>query len=116
MALRTRYDRIKLVRNDTGPQLRITIIRIETNQPVNLTGATVNMHFRSEDTEKTVFSLPLTVLDNRAEQGEAVVVWRPGDLDQIPGDYTAEFEVIFPSGLIETAFETLDFRIRDEFG
>lgn len=105
---------IRLVQNDTGPQLRFTITDTLTNAAVDLTSATVVMHFRAINTEVLLFSRTATVLAP-ATNGVAILQWLSGDLDIDAGEYEGEVEVTFPTGLRETIFNILQFVVREEF-
>lgn len=104
---------IKLVRNDTAPQLRCTITDTITNLPVNLTSATVTLHFRAANSTTLIFSRVATITD--AVNGVAVVAWLVGDLDQDAGEYEGELEVVLSGGTRETIYNILQFELREEF-
>lgn len=106
--------RIRLVRNDTGPQVRLTITNQLTGLPVDLTGATVTLHFRNEVTGEFLFSRPLVVPALTAASGVAVIEWAADDLDQDAGDYEGEVEVVGADSIIQTIYYPLKFRIREE--
>lgn len=105
---------IKLVRNDTGPQLRFTITDTLTGAPINLTGATVTLHFRRVNTDTVLFSRQATVVPPGTD-GIAVLAWNVGDLDLDAGEYEGEVETVLASGLRETIYNTLQFVLREEF-
>jgi len=105
---------IRLVRNDTGPQLRLTITDSLSGAPVNLTGATVTLHFRKANTTDVLFSRQAVVLPPDTD-GIAVVTWSAGDLDLDAGEDEGEVETVLASGLRETIFDTLQFVLREEF-
>lgn len=106
-------NRIKLVKGDTGPLVRLALTSDNTGLPVDLTGATVTAHFKSVATGSFVFSRALTVL-TPATQGIAVIIWGATDLNQTPGDYNAEVEILFSSGVRQTVYDLVKFRIRDQ--
>jgi hypothetical protein len=108
-------NRIRLVRKDTGPQVQLTLTDDATGAAVNLSGATATLHLKSLTTGTTVLSRALTIPPSTASQGVAVIVWSTGDLDQTPGDYDGEVEIVFTSGMRQTVYDVLKFRIRDEF-
>lgn len=107
--------RIRLVRGDTGPQIQLILTDEATGSVINLTGATATLHFKSLATGTVVFSRALTIPAGTASQGLAYVVWGATDLDQTPGDYDGEVEVVLQSGMIQTVYDVLKFRLRDEF-
>ena len=108
-------DRIKLVQGDTGPQIRLTLTDQETGNPIDLTGATVTLHFRAEGSDEVLFSRPAFINPDTDTQGLAYVEWAEGDLDQEEGNYQGEVEVINRTGVRETIFQILKFKIRSQF-
>jgi hypothetical protein len=104
---------IKLVQNDTGPQLRFTIQDTLTGAATDLTSATVVMHFRAANTTTALFTRQATIIPP-ATAGVAVLQWQDGDLDVEPGDYEGEVEVTFPTGIRETIYNILQFVIREQ--
>jgi len=108
-------SRIRLVQGDTGPQVQVTLTDETTGDPINLSGATATLHFRSEATGTTLFSRAMTIPVATATQGLATVVWNTGDLDQDPGDYEGEIEVVLATGIRQTVYDTLKFRLREDY-
>jgi hypothetical protein len=107
--------RIKLVRGDTGPQVQLTLTNEATGAVIDLTGATATLHMKAVATGTVVFSRPLIIAPPTAAQGVALVVWGATDLDQTPGDYDGEVEVILTGGMRQTVYDVLRFRLRDQF-
>jgi hypothetical protein len=105
---------IRLVRNDTAPQLRFTVTDTLTGTPVDLTSATVTLHFRAVNTTTVLFSRPANIIAP-ATNGVAVIAWQVGDLDLPEGEYEGEVEIVLASGVRETIFNTLQFVLREEF-
>jgi len=105
---------IKLVRNDTAPQLRLTLTNSQTGAAINLTNATVTLHLRAVNTTTLLLSRNATIL-SPATDGIAVIAWQPTDLDLEPGDYEGEIEVTLADGSVETLFNPLQFTVREEF-
>ena len=104
---------IKLVRNDTGPQLRLTLTDSLTGSAVDLTGATVTLHLRAVDTTTVLVSRNATI--TAPLTGVAVIVWQATDLNLAAGEYEGEVETLLASGLRETIFDLLQFTIREDF-
>ena len=46
----------KYVQGDTGPQIQVTLTEEDTGNPVDLTGASVTLHFRAAGEESVLFS------------------------------------------------------------
>lgn len=108
-------NRIRLVKNDTGPQIQLTLTDESTGLPINLSGATATLYMKSLATGTVVVSRPLTIPTGTATQGIALVVWGASDLNQTPGDYDGEVEVLFSTGMRQTVYDVLKFRLRDQF-
>jgi hypothetical protein len=104
---------IKLVRNDTGPQLRLTLTDSLTGSAVDLTGATVTLHLRAVDTTTVLVSRNATI--TAPATGVAVIAWQATDLDLAAGEYEGEVETLLASGLRETIFGLLQFTVREDF-
>lgn len=105
---------IKLVRKDTAPQLKLTLTDTITGAAINLTGATVTLHFRAAESTSLLFSRQANIL-SPATNGVAVVAWQSTDLDRAAGDYEGEVEVVMADGTRETMFDVLQFTLREDF-
>ena len=102
----------KYVQGDTGPQIQVTVTSAD-GVAANLTGGSVTLHFRAAGTTTVLFSRVLAFSD--ATNGKAVLQWQTGDLDVDAGNYEGELEVVLSSGLRETRYEILKFKIREDF-
>ena len=105
----------KFVQGDTGPQIKVSLTEEDTTQPVDLTGGTVTLHFRAAGEDTVLFSRPLYVSPDDAANGIAILQWATNDLNQEAGAYEGEIEVVRSSGLRETLFDKLKFKIREDF-
>ena len=47
--------------------------------------------------------------------GIGVIQWQTNDLNQDPGTYEGEIEIVRSTGLRETIYDVLKFRIREDF-
>lgn len=106
-------ERIKLVRGDTRPQLQLTLTNELSGEPVDLTSAIVKMRFRRSGT-----TIILDTLEGNVTQGtlgKVVFLWNLTTLDVEPGDYEGEIEVTFPSLEVQTVYELIKFRVREDF-
>jgi hypothetical protein len=103
----------KYVQGDTRPQLQVTLKNETTNEPIDLTGATVTLHFKAAGETSILFSRNFTVTN--ATGGVAVLQWQSGDLDQEAGAYQGEIEIVTSTGQRETIFDILKFKIREDF-
>ena len=103
------------VQGDTGPQIKLTFTDEDTNTASDLTGAPVTLHFRAAGESTVLFSRQAYINPGTANTGVAVVQWQTNDLNQEPGTYEGEIEIVRSTGLRETIFEILKFRIREDF-
>ena len=105
----------KYVQGDTGPQIRVTLTNEDDNAAVDLTSATVTLHFREAGAESVLFSREFWINPDTANNGVAVLQWATDDLQVDAGTYEGEIEVVRSSGVRETLFEKLKFKIRADF-
>ena len=108
-------ERIKLVRGDTAPQIRLTLTDEVSGTPINLTGTTVTLHFRAVGAETVLFSRPAFINQDIAATGVCVISWSTGDLNVEAGDYEGEVEIVRATGARETIYDILKFRVREQF-
>ena len=108
-------DTFYYVQGDTGPQLRLTFTDEDTGTATDLTGATVKMHFRAAGETTVLYSKTLYVNPGTPTLGIAIVNWTTGELDYDAGTYQGEIEVTKASGQIETIYDTIKFKIREDF-
>jgi len=105
----------KYVQGDTGPQFRVTLTNDDDGATVYLTDATVTFHFREAGAESVLFSRNFFINPDTASTGVAVLQWAIGDLDVAAGTYEGEIEVVRDSGLRETLYDKLKFKVREDF-
>lgn len=108
-------SRIKLVQGDTAPQIKLTLTNQVTNEPIDLTSATVTLHFRASESDALIFSRPAFINPETATTGVCYIEWEPGDLNVEAGNYEGEIEIVRPSGARETIYDLLKFRVREDF-
>lgn len=106
-------EKIKLVQGDTRPQVKVTLTEETTGAVINLTGATVRLRFRQ--TGSTTVLDTLTGVITGATTGEVVFAWNPTTLNVDPGDYEGEIEITFSSGEIQTVYDLVKFKVRQDF-
>ena len=104
----------KYVQGDTGPQLQVTLTDEDTGTATNLTSGTVKLHFRAAGESTVLFTKTLSTGADPT-LGVAVLAWSTGDLDQAAGSYQGEIEVTRSSGVIETLYDIIKFKIREDF-
>jgi BppU N-terminal domain len=106
-------EKIKLVQGDTRPQIRVALTDDTTGLPVDITGATVVLKFRAAGDSVVLSTLSGTVTEGI--NGAVVFSWPEGALDVDSGDYEGEIEVTFADTTIQTVYETLKFKVREQF-
>lgn len=105
-----------LVQGDNGSQVKVTITRDDTGAAVNLTNCTVTMKFKKKNTSNVLTSInSSTTLEADLEAGIALFQFNSAALDITAGDYVAEVQLTFVDGVIETAFEELEFTLREDY-
>lgn len=103
-----------LVRNDTGSQIRAVLTRQDTGEVVPVSNASVLLKFRAKNTTITLFSV--SGIGSVEDLDLGVVTFPLGNnLDLTPGMYEGEIEVTYNSGEVESVFELLNFKIREDF-
>ncbi len=106
-------EKIKLVQGDTKPQIKVTITDETTGDPVDITDSTPRLNFRAANTTTVLTTLTGTVTDG--VNGECVFVWTSGALDVDPGDYEGEVEITFDDNTIQTVYDLIKFKLRQDF-
>lgn len=108
-------ERIKLVQGDTAPALVVTLTDTTTNTPINITGATVRLKFKAAGAPTVRGTLVGSVTDGAA--GKVTFFWSddPTILDGDPGDYDGEIEITFADSTIQTVYDLVKFRLREDF-
>ena len=107
----------KYVQGDTGPQLKLTLTDEDTGTATDLTGATVKLHFKAAGATTVLYSKTLFVNQGQGQPalGIALVNWAAGELDYDAGTYHGEIEITKASGQIETIYDIIKFKIREDF-
>jgi hypothetical protein len=108
-------EKIRLVQGDTRPSLVTTLTDSTNGAAINITGATVRLKFRAAGSP-TVRSTIVGTITNAAG-GVVVFDWSddPTSLDGAPGDYEAEIEITFADNTIQTVYDLLKFKLRQDF-
>lgn len=108
-------EKIRLVQGDTAPALNVTLTDTATGNAINVAGATVRLKFRPVGSETVRGVLTGSVTDGAA--GAVSFFWSddPTILDGDAGDYEAEIEITFGDGTIQTVYDLLKFKLRQDF-
>jgi hypothetical protein len=108
-------EKIKLVQGDTRPAIVCTITDETTGDPVNITGATVVLKFRPVGSTTLQATVTGTVTSGSTGQVAFYPASAPAMLTGDAGDYEGEIEITFTDGQIQTVYDLLKFKIREDF-
>lgn len=108
-------DKIKLVQGDTRPALVCNITDNTTGLPVSIVGATVVLKFRATGATTLQATVPGTVTDGVNGQVTFYPAAAPEMLQGPAGDYEGEIEITFVDGQIQTVYDPIKFRVREDF-
>lgn len=106
-------DKIKLVQGDTKPALVVTLTDETTGLPINVTGATPRLKFRKAGATTLTETLTGSVTDGAA--GQIVFHWSDTALAGEAGDYEGEVEITFADNSVQTVYDVLKFKLREDF-
>jgi Rib/alpha/Esp surface antigen-like repeat protein len=109
--------KIKMVKNDTKPDLIFTVLYAEGDNEgtaFNLTNCTVNFYLlkTGDTTLKNTGHTACTVTD--AVNGEGKYEWDSGDLDEV-GTYRGEIEVTYPDATKQTVYDEINIHVRADY-
>jgi hypothetical protein len=108
-------EKIKLVQGDTRPALVCNITDNTTDTAINITGATARLKFRAAGAD----TLTATVIGSVTDGVNGQVTFYPATAPEMlagePGDYEGEIEITFADGQIQTVYDTLRFKVREDF-
>lgn len=108
-------EKIKLVQGDTRPAIVCTITDDTTGAPINITGCTVRLKFRAAGA--TVLTATITGSVTNGPSGQVVFfpASDPAMLQGAPGDYEGEIEITFVDTTVQTVYDLLKFKVREDF-
>jgi hypothetical protein len=105
-------EKIRLVQGDNRPYIRMTL-RQADGAAMNLSDATVVVHFRATGDDTVLSTLQCTKL-NGGVGGEVFFSFPGQTLNVEPGSYEGEIEIDF-AGEKQTVYEPLKFTVREQF-
>ena len=108
-------EKIRLVRNDTRPAIVCTITDETTGAAVNVTSAVVRLKFRVAGSDELTATVIGSVTSGSAGQVTFYPSTAPEMLTGEAGDYEGEIEITFPDGQVQTVYDLLKFKIREDF-
>lgn len=108
-------DKIRLVQGDTKPALVCVITDETTGNPIALTGATVRLKFRAAGTTTLTATVTGSITNGAAGECVFYPASAPEMLQGEAGDYEGEIEITFSDGSIQTVYDLLKFKVREDF-
>jgi hypothetical protein len=108
-------EKIRLVRNDTRPAIVCTITDEKTSAAISLDGVTARLKFRAVGAAELTATVTGTVTNGAQGQVAFYPASAPEMLQGEPGDYEGEIELTFQDGQIQTVYDQLKFKIRQDF-
>jgi hypothetical protein len=108
-------DKIKLVQGDSRPALVVTLTDDVTGSPIAITGATILLKFRAVGATTNLSTLTGSIVNG--PNGQVVFYWAQvaGSLNVDAGDYEGEIEITFSDGQVQTVYDLLKFKLREDF-
>lgn len=128
-------ERIKLVQGDTRPQITVDLTDESTGDPIDVSDAdtVVRLYFRAEGTSEIIATLTASKLpgfldsdgdldetspyDVAGAGGRVMFGWAatPDALSGEPGNYEGEIEITFADDTVQTLYDLLKFKMREQF-
>jgi hypothetical protein len=108
-------EKIKLVQGDTKPALVCNITDDATGVALNITGATVLLKFRAVGSTTLTATVTGSIINGLAGQVAFFPASAPEMLLGAAGDYEGEIQITFADGTIQTVYDLLKFKVREDF-
>ena len=125
------FETINLVQGDTNPQLNFTLRDSKTaitTDPVtildeddsstwaiiDITGYSIELKFRALNSTTALFTEALGITAP-ATNGECYMIWPADSLDVAAGIYEGELQLTDGSSKVQTVYDKLKFKIREQF-
>lgn len=107
-------DVIRLVQNDSRPEINLTLTDENTNLPIDLSAGTTTVVVKFRAAGSTTLLSTINCNKTDAVNGKVSFNFAGGVLNVDPGQYEGEIEISF-AGQTHTVFDLLRFRVRGEF-
>jgi hypothetical protein len=108
-------EKIKLVQGDTKPALVCNITDEITGNPIGLTGATVLLKFRAVGATDLTATVTGSITDGPNGQVAFYPASAPAMLLGEAGDYEGEIQITFSDTTVQTVYDLLKFKLREDF-
>ena len=121
------FETINLVQGDTKPQLNFTLRDSATAvagktldendsstwEIINITGYSIEFKFKAINSSTVLFTEALGITS--AAGGTCYMIWPTDSLDVAAGIYEGELQLTDGSDKIQTVYDKLKFKIREQF-
>ena len=121
------FETINLVQGDTKPQLNFTLRDSKTAVAgktldeddsstwaiIDITGYSIELKFRAANSSTVLFTEALGITS--ASGGTCYMIWPADSLDVAAGIYEGELQLTDGSGKVQTVYDKLKFKIREQF-
>jgi len=121
------FETINLVQGDTKPELNFTIRDSATAvsgktldendsstwEIINLTNHVIKLKFKALNSSTVLFTESLGVIS--AAGGTCSMIWPADSLDVSAGIYEGELELTDNNGKVQTVYDKLKFKVREQF-
>ena len=121
------FETINLVQGDTKPQLNFTIRDSATAvagktleeddsstwEIINITGYTIKLKFKALTSSTVLFTESLAIISGSG--GTCSMIWPADSLDVAAGIYEGELELTDGSSKVQTVYDKLKFKVREQF-
>jgi len=105
---------IKLVRNDTSPEINMTLTDSTDSSIIDLTNvATILLKVRPLSGTTIKVSIPTYRIEPYSS-GKVFMQW-PVDALDTAGVFTGELELTYTDGKVQTVFDELKFEVREDY-
>ncbi len=122
------FETINLVQGDTKPELNFTLRDSATAvsgktldendsstwEIINITGYTIKLKFKALNSSTVLFTEALGITAP-ATNGECFMIWPADSLDVTAGIYEGELELTDGSSKVQTVYDKLKFKVREQF-
>lgn len=107
-------EKIKLIQGDVNrPQVQATLTDESTEIAVDITGATAVMKFRQVGA--TTLQDTITGFIPVGTDGVVIFPMSATAMSGSAGDYEGEIQVTFSNGGVQTVYDLLKFKMREDF-
>tara|TARA_R110000744_G_scaffold14663_3_gene41542 strand:+ start:116 stop:499 length:384 start_codon:yes stop_codon:yes gene_type:complete len=124
------FETINLVQGDTKPQLNFTLrdstTAIVTNPVtildkddsstwiiIDISGVAIELKFRAINSTTVLSTISCSVSSGIG--GACFMIWPAGVLDVAAGIYEGELQLTMSDGTVQTVYDKLKFKIREQF-